>query len=152
MAGLSHSPHNPGRGRPKTLLVLSDEEQTTLTAWANDAGSHSPLALRARIILACAAGATNTHVAAELSVSRPTVGKWRSRFIDRRLDGLADEPRSGRPPSMTAEEIQEIMASRPPAGRRGPTTWTRRELARHTGLSPSTVGRLWKSLDVPEAP
>ncbi|MDN6706221.1 helix-turn-helix domain-containing protein [Corynebacterium glyciniphilum] len=152
MAGLSDTPHNPGRGRPKTHLVLSDKEHTTLSGWENDPASDSALALRARIILACAAGATNTHVAAELKVSRPTVGKWRSRFISRRLDGLADEPRSGRPRTMSVEQVKEIMAGRSSAGRRSTTTWTRRELARYTGLSPSTVGRIWKSLDVPDAP
>lgn len=152
MAGLSDTPHNPGRGRPKTHLVLSDKERATLSGWVNDAASDSSLALRARIILACAAGATNTRVAAELSVSRPTVGKWRSRFINRRLDGLADEPRSGRPRAMSVDQIKEIMAGRSSAGRRSPTTWTRRELARYTGLSPSTVGRIWKSLDMPDAP
>ncbi|WP_312977512.1 helix-turn-helix domain-containing protein [Corynebacterium sp.] len=152
MAGLSDTPHNPGRGRPKTHLVLSDKEHAVLSVWANDPASDSALALRARIVLACAAGATNVHVAAELNVSRPTVGKWRSRFISRRLDGLADEPRSGRPPSMSVEQIKEIMAGRSSAGRRSPTTWTRRELARYTGLSPSTVGRIWKSLDLPDTP
>lgn len=152
MAGLSDTPHNPGRGRPKTHLVLSDKERVTLSGWADNAASDSSLALRARIILACAAGATNTRVAAELNVSRPTVGKWRSRFINRRLDGLADEPRSGRPRAMSVDQIKEILAGRSSAGRRSTTTWTRRELARYTGLSPSTVGRIWKSLDLPDAP
>ncbi|WP_420099381.1 helix-turn-helix domain-containing protein [Corynebacterium sp.] len=152
MAGLSPSPHHHGRGRPKSLLVLSDEEHTTLSSWAADGTSPGPLALRARIILACAAGAANTHVATELGISRPTVGKWRSRFIDRRLDGLADDPRPGRPPSMTVDEVRAIMASHPSTGRRGPTTWTRRELARRTGLSVTTAGRLWKALDLPDAP
>ncbi|MGV0869651.1 helix-turn-helix domain-containing protein [Corynebacterium kalidii] len=149
MTGLPDPPHDHRRGRPTPPVVLTDAERATLTGWAHDATSGTALALRSRIILACATGATNTQVATTLGVSRPTVGKWRSRFLELRLDGLTDEPRPGRPPRMTMEEIREILAT-PPTRRGRPVGWTRRELARRTGLSASTVGRIWKNLDLPD--
>ncbi|MGP9723230.1 helix-turn-helix domain-containing protein [Corynebacterium sp. AOP40-9SA-29] len=158
-------------GRPKTTLTLSPEERETLTEWAKSApdapsttaeaaGAGDPsepsepgqLALRSRIILACATGAPNTRVAEHLGVSRPTVGKWRSRFVERRLDGLADDPRPGRPPSMSIEEIRAVLKAHHPGrhhSRATTTGWTRRELARRTGLSVSTIGRIWGHLDIP---
>lgn len=146
-------------GRPKTALTLSPEERATLTEWAKGTpdtpspnGDGGQLALRSRIILACATGAPNTRVAEHLGVSRPTVGKWRSRFVERRLDGLADEPRPGRPPSMTIEEIRAALKAHHPGrhhGRTGTAGWTRRELSRRTGLSVSTIGRIWGHLDIP---
>lgn len=86
------------RGRPMAELVLSEAERVMLTRWQRRRKSSQALALRARIVLACARGLRNKDVAAELGVSLPTVGKWRSRFVGLRLDGLGDDPRPGRPP------------------------------------------------------
>lgn len=88
-----------GRGRPKADLLLTDEERFHLVRGARAAHSTQAYALRCRIVLACAEGVTNAEVATRLGVSAPTVGKWRSRFVARRLAGLADEPRPGRPPA-----------------------------------------------------
>src|SRR5664279_2497560 len=87
-------------GRPKALLELTSDEKDQLERWVRRRKSAQGLALRSQIVLSCAAGLTNKEVAAQLGVSMPTVGKWRSRFIDSRLDGLVDEPRSGRKPTI----------------------------------------------------
>ena len=94
-------------GRPKADLVLSDEERVQLVRWARRRKSSQALALRSRIVLESATGAANTVVAERLGVSRPTVGKWRARFLEHRLDGLVDDPRPGRPATVTAEQVEE---------------------------------------------
>ena len=87
---------SPRPGRPKADLVLTGVERDQLQRWARRAKSAQALALRARIILACAEpGATNKQVAADLRVMEHTVARWRGRFVDHRLDGLLDEPRRG---------------------------------------------------------
>ena len=84
-------------GRPKATLVLTDEERAILQSWANRPTSAQRLALRARIVLACADGTDNKAVAKALRITAHTVGKWRARFVEDRLEGLADEPRPGAP-------------------------------------------------------
>src|SRR5262249_61422984 len=101
------------RGRPKAELVLSDEERQTLTSWSRRRTSAQALALRCRIVLACADGLTNAQVAGQLGISRPTVGKWRSRFVERRLAGLADEDRPGAPRKITDEQVEQVAVDRP---------------------------------------
>ncbi len=91
-------------GRPIPELILSPEEQETLERWARRPGSAQALALRARVILACAAGKTNTQVSAE-----PAVGKWRSRSVARRLDGLLDEPRPGAPRKISDADVESVL-------------------------------------------
>jgi len=133
------------RGRPKADLVLSDAERKTLTRWARRRKSTQALALRARIVLACAEGLSNTEVAARERVSRPTVSKWRSRFIERRLDGLADEPRPGGPRTITDEQIEDVVVATLERQPTDATHWSRASMAAESGLSKSTVGRIWKA-------
>jgi transposase len=97
------------RGRPTAPLVLSDDERETLERWACRPNSAQALASRCRIVLACAAGATNQEVAVELGVHQATVDKWRGRFVAHRLDGLHEGPRPGAPRKITDEHVPLIL-------------------------------------------
>src|ERR687890_1472981 len=125
----------PKTGRPKADLVLTDDERVTLLRWSRRAKSAQALALRCRIVLACATGATNKQVAAELGVSLPTVGKWRSRFVARRLDGLVDEPRPGAPRTITDEQVERVVVDTLETTPRDATHWSRASMAAESGLS-----------------
>jgi len=125
--------------------VLSDVERETLARWSRRRKSAQALALRCRIVLACADGLSNTEVAGRLGVSRPTVGKWRSRFVARRLDGLVDEPRPGAPRKITDEQVEKVVADTLEQTPKDATHWSRASMAKRSGLSPSTVGRAWKA-------
>jgi transposase len=97
------------RGRPKAALVLTDEERETLARWARRPKSPQSLALRSKIVLACAQGKSNQVVATELGCNPTTVGKWRSRFVVKRLNGLADEYRSGVPRTVTDDHVEAVV-------------------------------------------
>jgi transposase len=126
-------------------LVLTDDESETLQRWARRAKSSQALAQRCRIVLGCAAGNTNKQVAEDLGVSPQMVCKWRQRFVDKRLDGLADEPRPGAPRTITDEAVEEVIAATLERQPRDATHWSRTSMAAETGLSKSTVGRIWKA-------
>ena len=132
-------------GRPKALLYLTGEERDTLNRYVRRLKTAQHLAMRARIVLRCADGLPNTAVAAELGISKPTVGKWRSRFVERRLDGLLDEPRPGAPRKVSDEEVERVVTLTLESTPRGATHWSIREMARHVGLSRSTINRIWRA-------
>jgi len=137
-----------GRGRPKPPLVLSDEERETLVRWSRRAKSSQALALRCRIVLGCADGdgvRSNQDVAAQLGIWPQTVTKWRQRFLDRRLAGLVDEPRPGAPRKISDEQVEEVIVKTLEATPADATHWSRASMAAESGLSKSTVGRVWKA-------
>jgi len=133
------------RGRPKAELVLSEEERDTLARWARRPNSPQSLALRSKIVLACAAGKTNRQVAAELHCNKVTVGKWRQRFVDKRLKGLADEYRPGVPRSITDDHVEAVVVKTLTEKPTDATHWSTRSLARATGMSQPTIARIWKA-------
>src|SRR6266571_6864004 len=133
------------RGRPKAPLVLTDEERETLVRWSRRAKSSQALALRCRIVLACAQGTTNKAVAAELGVWPQTVTKWRARFITGRLAGLVDEPRPGAPRKITDGQVEAVVVATLEETPKDATHWSRSSMAKRSGLSKSTVGRIWKA-------
>jgi transposase len=133
------------RGRPKAPLVLTDEERQTLLGWSRRAKSSQALAVRCWIVLACAEGKTNKAVAAELGVWPQTVGKWRARFLRGRLEALVDEPRPGAPRTITDEQVEAVVVATLEETPTDATHWSRASMAKRSGLSRSTVGRIWKA-------
>jgi transposase len=132
-------------GRPIPPLQLSREERETLERWVRRPTSAQALSLRARIVLACAQGKTNTAVAQQMRVSKPMVGKWRSRFVMRRLDGLLDEPRPGAPRQIGDDAVERVLALTLETSPRDATHWSTRSMARRCGLSQSAVSRIWRA-------
>ncbi len=102
------------------------------------------LALRARIVLACAQGGSNLAIAARLGIDRKTVGRWRARFLAGRLAGLHDEPRPGVPRTITDAQVEEVVVRTLEEVPDGATHWSKRELARQANISPSSVLRIWQ--------
>ena len=138
----------PRTGRPKTELVLSDEEREQLLRWSRRAKSSQALALRSRIVLGCGEGLDNKAVAEQVHCSTNTVSKWRGRFVADRLDGLVDEPRPGRPPTITAERVEEVVVATLESTPKNATHWSRAKMADRSGLSRSTIGRIWKAFEL----
>jgi transposase len=137
-----------GRGRPKAALVLSEDEKTQLTRWARRAKTAQALALRSKIVLASAEGLDNTVVAARVGVEPHTVAKWRGRFVADRLDGLVDEARPGRPPSISLDQVEDVIVATLESTPVNATHWSRASMAHRSGLSRSTIGRIWRTFEL----
>jgi transposase len=132
-------------GRELAALELSEAERSELRSLANRRNTAQALALRARIVLACAEGGQNKVIAARLGLDRQTVGKWRRRFLDHRLDGLRDEPRSGTPRTIEDARIEAVIVRTLETVPPNATHWSSRSMAKASGLSISTVQRIWRA-------
>src|ERR1700730_17745568 len=150
MAGTAPTPESR-RGRPRAELVLTAEERGVLERFTNRRKTAQALALRARIVLACAEKAqpSNREVARPLHVNQATVGKWRRRFVAERLDGLLDDPRSGAPRTITDDKVEALIVKTLEETPVDATHWSTRSMAQKVGVSPSSVGRIWRAVGLP---
>ncbi len=133
------------KGRPLPPLTLTPDERETLERWSRRPKTAQALAQRARIVLACATGAPNGAVADRLEVTRQTVGRWRRRFVQQRLDGLLDEPRPGAPRRITDAQVERVITVTLEQTPRHATHWSTRSLAQACGLSQTAVSRIWRA-------
>jgi putative transposase len=134
-------------GRPKAQLVLSEAEQAQLVSMARSRSIPAALVTRARVVLAAAAGEPNSQIAERMQITRGTAGKWRRRFIERRINGLYDELRPGKPRTIDDERVAELISTTlhtKPAD--GSTHWSVRAIAAETSISPTSVHRYFKLL------
>jgi transposase len=133
------------RGRPKARLVVAPSERARLEGWTQRHSTAQALALRARIVLLCAQGLTNAAVAEHLHVSAQTVCKWRRRFVERRVDGLLDEPRPGAPRRVGDEQVERVIVRTLESTPADATHWSVRSMAKATGMAPTTIHRIWRA-------
>jgi transposase len=136
------------RGRPKARLVVSPSERAALERWTNRPKTAQALACRARIVLLAAKGLSNRAVAQRLRISQQMVCKWRGRFITKRLDGIVDEPRPGRPRKVGDSEIERVVVRTLESTPRDATHWSVRSMAKATGIKPTTVYRIWRAFSL----
>lgn len=132
-------------GRPKAELTLSDDERAALEGWVRRSSTPQAWALRCRIILACAEGVSNKDVATRLGSTPHAVGRWRSRFLEHRIAGLGDMPRSGGPRSVTDAQVADVVTRTLESAPKNATHWSTRSMAQEMGLSQSTVSRIWRA-------
>ena len=134
--------------RPKPELTLSDDERRKLTTWADRPKSSQRLALRARIVLACADEPSNKAVAARLHVCNATVGVRRNRFVVKRLDGLVDDPRPGTPRTVTDADVERVVTKTLETKPADATHWSTRTMAKAAGMSQSAISRIWRAFEL----
>ena len=133
------------RGRPLAVLTLGDEDRETLTRWTRRPKTAQALALRARIVLAAAEGRPNEAIAADLSITPHTVGKWRRRFVEQGPDGLLDEPRPGAPRTIDDDLVEAVIVKTLEEKPTDATHWSTRSMAREMGLSQASISRIWRA-------
>jgi transposase len=132
-------------GRPTPPVVLTTEERETLEQWARRPKTAQALAQRARIVLACMRDKTNGDIALGAGVTRQTVGRWRTRFARKRLNGLLDEPRPGAPRKISDAEVERVVRLTLETTPRDATHWSTRAMAARSGLSQSAISRIWRA-------
>lgn len=132
-------------GRPTPALIVTDDERRVLTRLTKRARVNRSLAFRSCLVLACADGTAASAVARRFRTTNATVGKWRRRFIDRRLDGLYDEPRVGAPRTISDEDVEAVLVKTLETTPSGETHWSTRTMAANAGMSHTTIGRIWRT-------
>ena len=132
-------------GRPLAKLELNEEEKEILTRCSRRRKTSQALALRCRIVLASAQGKSNVSVAHELKITRPTVAKWRKRFMEQGIDGLMDEPRPGAPRTITDAQVEDVVTRTLQTKPKNATHWSTRSMARETGMSQTAISRIWRA-------
>jgi transposase len=132
-------------GRPVPPMVLTTDERDTLERWTRRPTTAQALALRARLVLRCAAGETATAIARDVQVTKQTVGTWRGRFLARRLDGLLDEPRPGVPRTIGDADVERVLTTTLESTPRDATHGSTRSLAKHCDMSQTAIARIWKA-------
>ena len=133
------------RGRPTVQITLSGDERKTLQRWSRRHSSSQSLALRCRIVLGCAEGATNTEIGADLGVHPTTVAKWRHRLAEARLDGLVDAPRPGAARAIGDDVVEAIVVETLEGAPGQDTHWSTRAMAAKHGISHQTVAEIWRA-------
>lgn len=131
--------------RQQGFFDSSVEQRAELERWARRPTTAQALALRSRVVLACADGVSNRQVAARLGLHEATVGKWRRRFVERGPGGLLDEPRPGAPRTVSDEKVEEIVRATLEEQPADATHWSTRSMANRAGVSQSTVSRIWRA-------
>jgi transposase len=135
----------PELGRPRQPLIVTDEQREVLERWSRRPKTPHSIAQRARIVLLSADGMANTVVAERVGVNQATVVKWRKRFIAAGPDGLVDEPRPGAPRRITDADVEAVVVKTLEDKPKDATHWSTRDLAKQVGMSPSSVGRIWRA-------
>lgn len=133
------------RGRPKQIVELTKEQREELVRWTRRSTTAQALAMRARIVLACAAGGDDLEVAEEVGANRTTVGKWRRRFIANGMDGLLDEPRPGAPRKISDADVERVIVRTLETKPRDATHWSTRSMAAEIGMTQSAITRIWRA-------
>jgi transposase len=127
------------------VVDLTDGERAQLVAWSRRSKSANALAMRSRIVLAAADGLSNTAIADKFDIDIGSARKWRTRFVADRLDGLLDEPRPGRPRTVSDEQVEAVITATLETTPKNATHWSTRSLAKELGMSQSAVSRIWRA-------
>ena len=129
----------------REIPVPTTEEQAQLERWAKRPKTAQALAMRARIVLISAKGLSDAQIAEKLDITRPTVNKWRHRFLERGCDGLIDEKRPGAPRKISDDDIEQVITATLEQTPRDATHWSTRSMAEKCGISSTTVNRIWRT-------
>jgi transposase len=132
-------------GPAAAVIVLTDDERSELQRWARRRTSAAGLALRSKIVLAAAEGGSSSEIARRMELDVGTVRRWRTRFAEKRCEGLLDEPRPGRPRAVGDDRVEELIAATLETKPKDATHWSTRSMAEHLGMSQSTVSRVWRA-------